>query len=202
MKLNHNNCAEHSVLCKVNWANTLNSVFGQNIPLYSEWTSPDAISYVLNKLANNIDSTYIAFPYGGDCHLTDAGLVTKNSLIYILADNKLIINPHKLIFRGNDNVSACYFYLNTNPEIKLFQDSFTCEMAEHLVQLDNGVYKPIINFNDSSDNSIEISRHLKGDLLFFQKSSYFFKIFDLIPGIHDYLGEKGFYKFNRCIMQD
>jgi len=186
------------------WTRIHHEIFGNTIPSRYEWTKPEDIVAVLNKIGRVPNSNHSFFPMGGGLDLEGARLAEEPRCIELNFGLRHVVRPDKLIFeRVDDNQEWNYFRLETlelEPSglYELSDDAYD----EELVDLGNGEYIHRNYWDEGSydgkplpKNARPLTRLFRGAIVIFKKMSWYNHAsgkFDAYDARHEALGASGF----------
>lgn len=165
------------------WFEIQNILFPFSTPNSVEWTNPNEIVNILNLIAKRNALNHMFYPTGGGNDLIRAEIAAEEGFIALIVSERIadIIKPKKLKYEsfGHDP-EWNYFWLeceDIQPTGIVNALSYK-GMDEYMIELTPGNYIPpdyweINEYQGSSlpDTSRIVNRYIKGNFVFFCKSS-------------------------------
>lgn len=186
------------------WQQIHTDIFGDSIPSHCEWTNPDAIISVLNKIGHYDSSNHMFFPDGGGMDLESAKRSSEDRCIEMHAGIDYILRPNKLVYEHiDDSLEWSYFRIETDPiALSGAYENYSADAyIEEVLELREGHYvnRAYWDANEYNgeplpESSRVVMRLLKGALVIFKKSSIYNGNTKTYDGRHETLGADGFKK--------
>lgn len=186
------------------WEKIHSDIFGDAIPSHCEWTDPNAIINVLNKIGKFSNSNHMFFPNGGGMDLESATTSSERGCIEIFAGLNYVLKPKMLVYENIERgLEWSYFRIETDTlaPTGIYENLPKDLYLEELLELTSGRY---VNrsYWDSGEYQGEplpntsrlLIRILKGSLVIFKKSSLYNANSATYDGRHEKMGADGFKK--------
>ena len=186
------------------WEKIHREIFGDAIPSHCEWTEPNAIIKVLNKIGQIDSSNHMFFPDGGGMDLESATTSNERGCIEMFAGLTYVFKPKMLVYENIDTkLEWSYFRIETDvlTPTGIYKNLPADFYHEEVLELSAGRYvnRSYWDANEYQGEPLPqtsrvVVRILKGALVIFKKSSIYNGLSATYDGRHEKLGADGFKK--------
>jgi hypothetical protein len=159
------------------WHIVHNEIFGNSMPYYTEWKSPNDIIRILQIIGKHSNSNHLFFPDGGGMDLRGAQESYEDGCIEIITGHTYVFRPKKLVYESIDkDLEWCYFRLiNAGLEPTGVYKHYL-RNPEEVLELRSFHFVDRVHWDEQQYDGEKlpkgariISRILKGDLVIFKK---------------------------------
>lgn len=201
-------CDDFDLMNRKEWAFVYKSLFNGLRPPMMQLEQREDIVRALSLLVRYTQLNYTMMPQRGGLELNGASIAAEDGCIYLDFGLIYVCKPKRLVFRGFDDVSWNYFYLELSELKPILSQYVEEELIEdvpgHYVDstyANHGVYdyecgKPL------PDGWKQVTRGCKGAFLIVSKGGFYNSITPTDDGRHEHFSEEGFYGYMTSIKND
>ena len=201
-------CDDFDLMNRKEWAFVYKSLFNGLRPPMMQLEQREDIVRALSLLVRYTQLNYTMMPQRGGLELNGASIAAEDSCIYLDFGLTYVCKPKRLVFRGFDDVSWNYFYLELSELKPVLSQYVEEELIEdvpgHYVDstyANHGVYdyesgKPL------PDGWKQVTRVCKGAFLIVSKGGFYNSIPPSDDGRHEHFSEEEFYGYMTNIKND
>lgn len=201
-------CNNLELMNRKEWAFVYKSLFNNMRPPMMPLENRDDIVRALNLLSRYTHLNYTMLPRRGGLTLKGASLAPEEGCIYLKLGITYICKPKRLVFRGFNDVSWNYFYLELSELTPVLTQHIEEELIEdipgHYVDAtyaNHGVYdyesgKPL------PTGWKQVMRVCKGAFLVVSKRGFYNSITPTDDGRHEHFSEEDFFGYMTRIKKD
>lgn len=201
-------CTDIELMNRKEWAFVNKSLFNNMRPSMIPLENRDDIVRALNLLSRYTHLNYTMMPRYGGLTLKGASVAPEEGCIYLNFGLTYICKPKRLVFRGFNDVSWNYFYLELSELTPVLAQHIEEELIEDLpghyvdaTYANHGVY------NYESGNPLpkgwkKVMRVCKGAFLVVSKRGFYNSITPTDDGRHEHSSEEDFFGYMTSIKTD
>ncbi|MDY4572568.1 MAG: protein kinase [Candidatus Cryptobacteroides sp.] len=201
-------CSDFELMNRKEWDFVYKSLFNNMRPSLMSLENRDDIVRALNLLSRYTHLNYTMLPRRGGLTLKGASIAPEEGCIYLDFGLTYICKPKRLVFRGFNDVSWNYFYL----ELSELTSVLTQHIEEELIEDIPGHYVDATYVNHrvydyESGKPLpkgwkHVMRVCKGAFLVVSKGGFYNSITPTDDGRHEHFSEEGFFGYMTRIKKD
>lgn len=180
---------------KREWKFIASRIFGENVPVRSEFSEPDVIVGVLNKLALLHASNHMMMPGGGGLDFSGAEIAPEPGFIYVYADGFInLLKPKALYYESFKDSRWNYWMIECEDVAQIpnvsTEDQGEQELVEdlpaHYIQGEDSVYG-VYDYDSGiplPEGWKRVTRYTRGNFLIVMKTCTYNHIIAAYDGRH------------------
>ena len=203
-----NACSDLEMMNQKEWAFVYKSLFNGMRPSMMPLERREDIVRALHFLSRYTRLNYTMMPQQGGLELNGANIAPEEDCIYLDFGYTYVCRPKRLMFRGFDDESWNYFYLELselNPVInQCAEEKLIEDVPGHYVNAtfaNHGVYD-YESGEPLPDGWKQVIRICKGALVVVSKKGFYNSIIPTDDGRHENFSEEGFFEYMTNIKRD
>lgn len=201
-------CSDLELMNRKEWAFVYKSLFNGLRPPMMPLEKREDIVQALSLLSRYTHLNYTMMPRFGGMTLDGASIAPEEGCIYLYLGFTCVCKPERLVFRGFDDVSWNYFYLELSELTPVLTQHIEEELIEdipgHYV---DATYANLGVYDYESGNPLptgwkQVMRVCKGAFLVVSKGGFYNSITSTDDGRHEHFSEEDFFGYMTSIKND